>query len=451
MTGTGFKIPPVVLAVFIAGEVAMFGGGYLLGSALASGDGEGEKKSTTSNSSPAGEEDEMRRQIQSLQEDLKASGERVTELDTKLKQAHLDIKEANRRAIESGEASFADNRQRDAAAAEMNSKLDALNLELMREKQRYAELEAIAFPGKPSLAFGKWADMVELKSSNWKEAGAAAAALTSTGISKLMEHFKSGKDWNSLDPQVLDELQNQSLKLNSLAEKFNGKTPTHASTAQGSFGHPILQFNLLAAALADVGLPLSESQLAELARIGEEYDARYDAAQSSYTAETPAVKMLVDELEYKMTASEAMERALTDAQRKAAFPEGTRHLLMLDAYSPTVILSAHVAPLNGISVETVKEQLKTMLTSVLGFPAESVSGQDAIIDQYFKDCEPILTPKPATAMSSFYTAPDVLVAGRAQVKLMHALISMTRPGSDALKVILSSKKIMLPVVSKLAE
>jgi hypothetical protein len=447
MSGTGFKIPPVAIAVFVVGELVMFGAGFLVGGAFASND----KPDPESEQRPAASapvDEDWKRQVKALEEQLAESGKRGDEFKTKYEGALERVRQANEDTRLAHEGTYNTAAKRDEALAGLGQTIEGLKGELRLEQKKYAELEAIAFPGKPKLVYGQWADMPELRTSNWKEAGAAADSMVKESLKGFYDHLMSGKGWGEIDPELMEKVQQDNLKLIELAGKFNKKVPTHATNVNGSFAHPVLQFNLLASALEKAGHPLSDRQLEDLTRAGELYDQRYEEAQRGYTPETYSLVKLLDELELKLEASAVLDATLTPEQHKAAFPEGMRHLSHFDIYSPTLMLATHVGPLTGMSREELRQSLMAETAKNLGFDPAALATHGAAFDTYLTDCASLLAPMPAMQAGMLYTGPDALKAGRAQLRMIESLVSLNRPDEGVMEKIRKSSTIAMPRIIK---
>jgi RNA polymerase sigma factor (sigma-70 family) len=320
------------------------------------------------------------------------------------------------------------------------TRLTGLEAELRAERAERAQASAEPEKGHTlPVSFGEFADLDGLKEADWPELAEALKTMNGLFVD-LLEKVEKGEP---LDPDVQKKIAAENAKLVKLAAQVMGKLPTH-SLVNGEFTHPIVLANLLGAMLQESGLSLDAKQAAALAKFGGEYESLYSRKQEGYTADTPQLQKVIDELELKQDCITKMRGALSTEQRDEVLPPQIADRLQLDVLSPGVSTLLSVQQKQYPSVEEARTRFQQSLLKDLQIDAAAVPAASAAFDAYFRDVEPLLTAAPE---KSIPRVPDVLLAGHAQAELFRNLLSA--PGlSDASRAaILSHATWIYPVIS----
>src|SRR5688572_28029238 len=197
------------------------------------------------------------------------------------------------------------------------------------------------------LAFGPHSDLEVLRGTDWRALGQAASKM-----SKLLDELVGlEKPFAEAPQELLVQIGIENTKLVPIVLELIGKLPTHAG-GNGEFTYPLVHWNILAEALDQAGLPLSDDQLHRMASLGEEYDSAWEALQGSYGADALAVEKILDELGLKKKFRDRLDGILEARQREALGSPGIRHRAKLDLYSPMLIL-AGAPTIDGRSREEI--------------------------------------------------------------------------------------------------
>jgi len=328
--------------------------------------------------------------------------------------------------------------ERDSIAAgtkELERRLSDLTAEAeaLRAKEE-ASKEAEESAEKLRLSFGSYADLEELRGTDWRALGEASARMT-----KLMEELAAlEKPFVEAPQELLVQIGIENTKLMPMALKLIGKLPTHVG-GNGEFTHPLVHWNILAQALERVGAPLSDDQLRRMASLGEEYDSAWETLQGNYGADALTVEKILDELGLKKQFRDRLDAILEPRQREALASPRLRHRAKLDLYSPMLIIAA-VPTIDGDSRDALRAEAMKFFEGVWKTELGAASSA-ALIDGYL-DAVP-LQPTPSWLVEAF-TYDEAMAAGRAQVKLMRALLETEGLSDEAKERIRKSGKLVVP-------
>src|SRR5690606_39097137 len=110
-----------------------------------------------------------------------------------------------------------------------------LQAEILRLQDRVVELEKLAAgPNNLLVAFGKWAEIKELRETGWKEVGDAVKNMN-PHLAELTKAILDGKDPPA---EIMQKIQEQNRRILAEYGKIIGKLPTN-SGHNGEFTHPI--------------------------------------------------------------------------------------------------------------------------------------------------------------------------------------------------------------------
>jgi hypothetical protein len=318
-----------------------------------------------------------------------------------------------------------------------------LQAEIVRLEGRVAELEVLAAgPNNLLLGFGKWAEIKELRETQWHEVGDAVKNMNPL-LAELTKAILEGKD---PPPEIMQKIGEQNRRILGEYGKILGKLPTN-SGYNGEFTHPIYCMNMLAAQLEAAGDPLTEQQMEELAKYGDEYDARWDKLQEGYTDKTWMLTKILDEAELKEWFLARMFEVTTPEQEAIARPPEVKGYLGLDLYSSGLMLSGHVRPIARESQALVRERIKEDLVEQLGLTMEQLATVEYLFDDWMNTLATQLQPRPKS-LADIHQTKEVIASGRAQITAMKALeTSFAFTDEDRTKY-RAVQRIALPMVVK---
>ena len=307
-------------------------------------------------------------------------------------------------------------------ATELQRKLTAATTEREAAVAKAERLEAELAPfltekaeRGPTFTFGKYGSIGGVTNSNWKElAGASHEVITNLRL--LREAQIKGEQPAR---EVYLKIQENTEKMRTYEYDTIGVLPTWAKH-NGEFTHPISHTNLIASELKSIGLPLTETQVAEIERLGLQWEADYEAAQKRYNEATPRAEKMLDEYLLKGTFVDAVWDVLTSEQLAHFVDPKWHHVAHVDLYCTTLMI-IHTSPiLTGADINEVRGKLQALLVKNYAIPADQVEALGPILDTWQADVAGIIAPV-AKSHTQFYTYDQGAIAARATVKLVKAI------------------------------
>jgi hypothetical protein len=279
---------------------------------------------------------------------------------------------------------------------------------------RLAGFDAEQAATRPAFTFGPETVHEALAATNWREIGQAHRA-AQTALRDLLHAKQQGSDG---DFETKVALQQNVEKLRTYEYRVIGDLPGN-SNYNKEFSHPITAANMVAAALRDAGLPLTDAQVAQIAGFGEQYMKDFDAQQERYTPTTLRVTKIVDEMVLKNAFTDAMFAALTPAQRDVVTSDEIRGVGHLDLLSPVLmLLDSPVLP--GETTDEIATKAVSLLRNRLQLTDEQLAQCDAALTAWRRDATATLTPV-AKLIAPHYSFTDAVAAGRASAALYEAI------------------------------
>jgi hypothetical protein len=364
--------------------------------------------------------------------DEQPSGETTSQadLEAQLAAANKSLSEATR-----------ENKNIRAERDQLVKDKEALGSKVIELETRVSELKNVAAgPNRLMVSFGKWAELKEVRETDWNDLGDAYAKMTPL-LKAYADAVAAGKE---LDPEIGAKIKQQNERLIAHYAKMIGKLPTHAG-ANGEFTHPINMVNILAGQLAEAGMPLTDEQKQELVKLGDEYDKRWAALEAGYTETTWALHKLVDEADLKQWFYEKMFEVTTAEQRNTAVPPELQGLIGLDLYSPGLMLQMSMLPLREQDMQTMKVSLKDSVSQFSTIPRETLDGAEYIFDDWLNALQ--LQPMTQLELDQWRTLP-VIKAGKAQLAALRALDDSVVTDEEVRKKFRFTERIVVPQLVK---
>jgi hypothetical protein len=268
------------------------------------------------------------------------------------------------------------------------------------------------------LTFGEHASLEEIAGANWRELAEAAQAMGPLSAD-LIDKLEKGEDLQSSTLPI--ELAKANQKLVPFALKLNGKLPTH-STGNGEFTHPIAHWNLLAERLDVAGVPLSERQIRDMNRLGEEYDRDWAALQEGYGPDALDIEKVLDELEIKKKYGDRIEDRLTAKQKDVIVNPVYRHMYSVDVHSPMLIIVGRAITVKKPTKEEVRSSVYRRFVDGLNLGDAGVAEENPIFDRWLQAVDPILEPVPSHT-ADLFRIQEAVISGRAQVAAMKEILA----------------------------
>jgi hypothetical protein len=325
----------------------------------------------------------------------------------------LELSESKLRALEEEKSKASAEAEAEKAKAESSEPA----------KSADAGVPAAATREAP-VAFGKYAALEALRDADWKDIGGAAMRLNDLLLA-LVEKMGKG---DSPSQAEMQEMQAENLKLLKLATGIMGRIPTQV-TGNGEYTHPVVLSNILASMLDHAGVPLSEAQRAEFARLGGDFESAYDEAIQSYGDDTPALAKIVDELDLKQQFMKAARDSLSEAQREALIHPELTDRSQVDILSPALMTAMLARPRKTESASDMEKSYSEELASEWKLSEEQVTALRPAIESYVSELTPILEAKPSSRDApEIMTLEQSLVAAKAHLKTLEAALQF--PGLD---------------------
>ncbi|MCC7510360.1 MAG: hypothetical protein IT464_13450 [Planctomycetes bacterium] len=335
--------------------------------------------------------------------------------------------------------------ERDSAAAEvtqLKQEVERLKVEAAKPAPAPAEPDKTD-PPKPSsvpIAFGKWAEMPAIRDANWDEIGGAAREMVPL-LKELAEAMAAGK---SPPPALMQKIGEHNRKLVNHYAKVMGSLPTHASS-NGEFTHPINLANMLATQLKGAGKPLSDQQVSELVKLGDEYDRRWDELQKGYNEGTFKLQKKLDEADLKEWFKAEMLRVCSVEQRMIAVPPEVDGIVGLDLYSSGLIFQMAIEHLTAADQEALKSRIKAAIAEPTGIDPAVLDTAQFVFDDWLNGLQAQLAPRTRLQLQLFRTT-EVIQSGKAQLKAFKVLHSDYALGDEAKDVLKGAEAVVLPHV-----
>jgi RNA polymerase sigma-70 factor (ECF subfamily) len=320
---------------------------------------------------------------------------RFTEL-----QAAFEAAEADRRRLES---------EKDGLAA----RVESLASELEGERKKGETTPGLQ--RKLGLAFGSFAELEALANADWREIAGAIKALN--GL--FLEVLEAQQKGEPLSPELQQRLAEENGKLMHFYTGLMGKLPTHAVWS-GEYTHPLVLANLFGAVLDESGLPLTSAQKAAVERAGGGFDAAYDQLQKAYTADTPLLEKMADELALKEDYTRRFHELLSSEQLDVVLPPELRNRTQYNLLSPAAAtLSAQTTEYT--SAEDARSRFQQKLLQDIGIDPAMASTFDTSFAAWQEELASLLVPR--TAADGPPTFEHMLLAAKAEAALLKQLLA----------------------------
>lgn len=322
----------------------------------------------------------------------------------------------------------------------LEGRIGQLKTELEAAKQAAVETPEKT-DGMP-VAFGKWNEVEGLRDADWKNLGDTYTKMLAM-LKVLAEDARQGKEPDAETSAKIGEL-NKGLIQHLV--KFYGKLPTNAP-GNGEFTHPANMVNILAGQLEAGNMPLTEQQVADLQRLGEEYDSRWEALQKGYTKETWPLQKIVDEGELKEWFHDEMFKVTTPQQKAFALPAEIEGYMRLDLYSAGLMLMLVTKPVQVNDITELKPTLKAQVAERLGIEAAVLDSAEYVFDDWVSALGAQLAPQNKNDAALMRTR-DAINAGKAELVALRALHDQFIADEAVKKKFAGISEIALPQVIK---
>ncbi|MDJ0974445.1 MAG: sigma-70 family RNA polymerase sigma factor [Planctomycetota bacterium] len=284
------------------------------------------------------------------------------------------------------------------------------------ERALEAKRDPLAVKTGPVFTFGSLGQLEAIREANWREMATAARAVEGG----VLEIFKRTEKGEAVPKALYLTLQENVEKMRKYEYRTIDKIPTSAKH-NGELTHPITVANLLAAILSEVGLPLDDTQVADINRLGNAFDKAYEGLVRRFDADTPRVRRILEEYRLKGRFREDLKQVLTASQREAVVNPETEGLAGLDLHDPTLMI-LHTSPvLTGADRAEVGAKLKTVLAKKFAVGADDAGTLDAAVEAWLGGVARILEPVDKLRVKH-YSYEQGLAAGEATALLYDRML-----------------------------
>lgn len=322
----------------------------------------------------------------------------------------------------------------------LEGRIEQLKSELEAAKQ--AAVETPETPDGMPVMFGKWNEVEGLRDADWKSLGETYTKMLEM-LKVLAADARQGKEPDAETTAKIGEL-NKGLIQHLV--KFYGKLPTNAP-GNGEFTHPANMVNILAGQLEAGNMPLTEQQISDLQRLGDEYDSRWEALQKGYTKETWPLQKIVDEAELKEWFHDEMFKVTTPQQKAFALPAEIEGYIRLDLYSAGLMLMLVTKPVQVNDIAELKPTLKAQVAARLGIETTALDSAEYVFDDWVNSLGAQLAPQTENDAALMRTR-DAISAGKAELAAMRTLHDQFIADEAVKKKFAGITEIALPQVIK---
>jgi RNA polymerase sigma factor (sigma-70 family) len=263
-----------------------------------------------------------------------------------------------------------------------------------------------------------------LETVDWQEVGTNLAAMP-----PLMEHLArelaKGTPIQSI-PEI-GTIQQHNGPLVKMAFQLTGKLSGHGPN--GTFTHPYVQANAIAAALEAAKMPLTPSQADALEAIARRSGEAEAARIAGYREDEMALRKLLDEADARQRFYDEAFEVLTPAQRDTLRPEATRGLLQGDLFSSGLVWAQYAQALPFTDDETLVASMEQKVVVGFGVPDDRRASARGLVREWADAFPPealAADPGPLSALGSLSLA-QVRRAAENQLALQR---SLERSGLD---------------------
>jgi hypothetical protein len=329
------------------------------------------------------------------------------------------------------------------AAARAREESDALSVRLKTlgeelEAARSGAAAGASKRGKPAFRFGKYGELAALQDADWQEMAEAAHQISDL-FAKLSETMEKGLPE---DPDFKAKLTAQNAKLVKPYAAFMGQIATNGSGMNGEFTHPLILANLLGAMLDRAGSPFDPAQAEEIARLGTEYEGRYEKLQAGYDASTPNLEKFMDELELKQETMKGVEGLLSPEQREAVVHPPVADTVG-DVTSPMLMAAHTCKELAAGSWDEIRTGIARQIGDKYDLPPDQVTALGPAFDAWLAEIRPNFPPGKE---NEFLRLEHAAIAGRAQANLYKRILALPDLSDKVRQMVLAGQSWFVPHV-----
>ncbi len=258
-------------------------------------------------------------------------------------------------------------------------------------------------------------------------------------IPGLMQEMASGKDPS---PATIAAIQKDNMPLAIFAVGAAAELP--GTGPNGAFTHPAVIANLVRAALAAAGDPLTAEEETSIRALGNAWASEMERFGTSYGPGTPALQKLVDEVDAKIRFLRALKESLSPSQQALLFNPSTEGRVQMDLLSPGLVYVMRV-PVHAKDRDALEKLLVKQLFESAGLAETDPAPYDWVGRRW-------LDALPASLQKLPLRSPDVLfphvdrvqAAARAELAAVEAILALRQLPAEKAKELLNLTTVLTP-------
>ncbi len=260
-------------------------------------------------------------------------------------------------------------------------------------------------------------------------------------IPGLVEEMSAGKDPS---PATIAEIQKDNMPLAVFAIGASQELP--GTGPNGAYTHPAVIANLVQAALAAAGDPLTPEQETSIRALGNAWAGETQRFAAGYGPGTPALAKLVDEVDAKIRFLRALKDSLSPSQQAILFNPSTEGRVQLDLLSPGLVYVMRV-PVHEKDRGALENVLIPNLFQVAGVKDVDPAGFAWAARRWLDDLPWALEKLPLRSPDVLFPHVDrVQAAARAELAVIEAILALRQIPADKAELLLELTTVLTPQV-----
>jgi hypothetical protein len=244
----------------------------------------------------------------------------------------------------------------------------------------------------------------------------------------------------------MGEIQQHNGPLLTIAMKIHAKK-LPGESVNGSFTHPSMLANAIAATLEAAKKPLTEGQAAALEKAAREWSDADAKRLAGYGDGTYYLQRLAEEAEVRQRFLDAVFAFLTEEQRDALSPAAVRGRVQLDVFSSGLVWTAHVVPLVFHDRPAIEAQVDFRLKGLLGLSDDQRTALAPTVRAWVAELPAAWTDSPADPLSQhgLIDAWRAIESAKRQVVLLTRVVDALRLDDAGARKARDAKPLWAPV------
>ena len=280
-----------------------------------------------------------------------------------------------------------------------------------------------------------------LANIDWDATGSAVHAM----VPLILELVKTLEETEEMPLELIGEVQALNAHLLKAAAALD-KAKVPGTGVNGAYTHPVVTANLVHAALAKSGTPLTAQQQDALAAVASRAAATDDQRRSNENAETSKLASLLAEVDLKERFLDEARGVLTPEQLEAVMPSRSRGKIGTDIFSAGLVLAQHLSPIEASNRTEFGTKLASSLGSQLKLDPANAAKVEAMAAE-FATAIPDASWQSMTATgatSRFVDVGSLREIAHKQLQMTQRMLRELDLTPEQRKQLLASQRIVLP-------